>query len=236
MHKRNRHLAALALLAMGTALTACSSEPLRPDAVFYAPKTNAAQVEWRVERHPVSFPIGSERPAPGQLAQLDSFLGAYADDLSARVFLEANPAAVGRELAGRRYAVLDRHVAAQGITAEPIARDALAEQASADPSVANVYVGHFVVVPPSCPDWRKPTASDFTNTQSSNFGCATAVNFSQMLANPGDVVRGQRMGPADGARAAIPVRDYREGKKAGEQNGGGGATTGGGNGATTGGK
>ena len=103
--------------------------------------------------------------------------------------------------------------------------------ATAGPAAAGVYVGRYAAVTPSCPDWRKPTASDYTNTQSSNFGCSTALNFAQMLADPGDVLRGQRMGPADGARAAIAVRNYREGKKPGEQQGGGGSTAAGG--ATT---
>ena len=55
-----RNLTALALLAIGPALAACSSEPLHPEAVTIEPKS--LQVEWRMEEHPVSFPLGSDRP------------------------------------------------------------------------------------------------------------------------------------------------------------------------------
>ena len=223
MNSHKRSFAALALLAVGTSLAACSAEPIHPEAVFVEPK--AVKVEWRVERLAVDFPVGSASPAPGELYQLDRSLATYADDASVRVFIETDPASTGRELASRRYALLQGHLAALGLAAEPVAAGALGEPGSAGPGTANVYVGRYATIAPSCPDWRKPSASDYTNTQSSNFGCATALNFAQMLANPGDLLRGQRMGPADGARAAIAIKDYREGKKPGEQRNGDAAGT-----------
>src|SRR3546814_4170363 len=83
-----------------------------------------------------------------------------------------------------------------------------------DPDRAVVYVGRYHVVLPDCPDWRKQTAADFTNTPSSNYGCATTVNFARMLADPGDLVQGRDPGLSDGDRLAGTIRAYRDAGKA----------------------
>ena len=76
-----------------------------------------------------------------------------------------------------------------------------------------VVLGRFVVLPPDCPDWSKPADGDPNNRPSSNFGCATATNLGLMLANPGDLVRGRRPGPADGVAGARLYRAYRDGEQ-----------------------
>ena len=63
MNSHKRSFAALALLAVGTTLGACSAEPVHPQAAFVEPK--ALKVEWRIERVSVDFPVGSAYPAPG---------------------------------------------------------------------------------------------------------------------------------------------------------------------------
>ena len=232
MKSNKRTLAALAFLAAGTALSACSAQPEHQEAAFIEQK--ALKIEWRLDQLPVAFPVGSEMPAPGELAQLDRNLQTFVHNGSTRIFIEADPASTGRQLASRRYATLERHLVSRGFAVEPVTPGVLGEANASGPAAASVYVGHYAAVTPSCPDWRKPTAADYTNTQSSNFGCSTTANFAQMLYNPGDVLQGQRMGPADGARAAIAIRNYRDGKKAGEQQNGsttataGGVTTSGG--------
>ena len=45
----------------------------------------------------------------------------------------------------------------------------------------------------------------------SNFGCATETNLGLMVVDPGTLVRGQPMGPADGEAQAKSIKDYREG-------------------------
>lgn len=213
MNAYMRTRAALTVLAASAALAACSAEPVHPEAVYVAPKTITA--EWRIAPIPVAFPLGSAAPAAGELVRLDHALYPYADNASARFFVETDPASSGREVAARRFAMLKNHMASLGFTVEPVAPDGT--HPPAGPTSAVVYVAHYAAVTPSCPDWRKPTSSDYTNTQSSNFGCATMMNFAQMLADPGDLLRGQQMGPADGARAAIAIDNYRQGKKPGDQ-------------------
>ena len=68
----------------------------------------------------------------------------------------------------------------------------------------------YVVTLPPCPDWSKPAAGagDFTNTASSNFGCANAVNLGLMVAKPADLAEAAPLGPAAGQPAAAAVQRY----------------------------
>lgn len=75
---------------------------------------------------------------------------------------------------------------------------------------ARVVVTRYVVKPPKCPDWRKQATPDFDNTQSSNFGCATATNLGAMIADPRDLVEGSEYSGPDAERAADAVRRYQE--------------------------
>jgi pilus biogenesis lipoprotein CpaD len=77
-----------------------------------------------------------------------------------------------------------------------------------------VTVGRYIVTPPACPNWEKPTGYDFSNTEMSNLGCATATNFGLMLADPGDLVRTRRSGPGDGTTQAKAIENFRSGKVA----------------------
>jgi hypothetical protein len=42
-------------------------------------------------------------------------------------------------------------------------------------------------------------------------GCANAANLEAMVADPADLLRGRRPGPADGAAAALAIERYRQG-------------------------
>jgi type IV pilus biogenesis protein CpaD/CtpE len=61
---------------------------------------------------------------------------------------------------------------------------------------------------PSCPNWSQPSEAHFANTMMSNFGCATAMNFGQMVASPTDMVSGEPLGPAAGIPASAAVQRY----------------------------
>ena len=76
---------------------------------------------------------------------------------------------------------------------------------------AVILAGRFDVHVSGCPDWRKPELDEYSNTASSNFGCASAHNLALMVADPEDLVRGREAGPSDGVRAASTVRKYRSG-------------------------
>jgi pilus biogenesis lipoprotein CpaD len=89
-----------------------------------------------------------------------------------------------------------------------------ASDLGAPPGVAVIRRERYLVMLPPCPDWSKPAAGagDFTNTASSNFGCAAAVNLGLMIAQPADLVEARQVGLTDAHPAAAAVNTYRLGK------------------------
>src|SRR3954468_23122816 len=82
--------------------------------------------------------------------------------------------------------------------------------AAAAPNEAVIQRERYIVALPKCPDWSKPAAGagDFTNTASSNFGCADAVNLGLMVAQPADLAVPRQVGPTSGHPAAAAVERH----------------------------
>jgi len=80
---------------------------------------------------------------------------------------------------------------------------------------------------PGCPDWSSRSATNFGSATSSNYGCATNANMAAMVADPIDLVRGQRSGENDPLTASRAINAYRNAAPTG---GGGTVTNGGGTG------
>lgn len=64
---------------------------------------------------------------------------------------------------------------------------------------------------PNCPDWSD-SELPMSEGQSSNYGCATAVNLAAMIADPRDLVRGQTDATTGGdpALATRAIKSWRE--------------------------
>lgn len=73
-------------------------------------------------------------------------------------------------------------------------------------------VTHWKAEVPNCPDWSKPTGTDYYNGNGPNFGCATEQNLASMVANPHDIERGRDAGPADAHQGVLGVERYRRGE------------------------
>jgi pilus assembly protein CpaD len=73
---------------------------------------------------------------------------------------------------------------------------------------ALIEVGRTLVTLPPCPNWSKPTGTDFGNQPSSNFGCATETDLGMMVANPSDLASGLPAGPAVGQPSVSAVTRY----------------------------
>lgn len=73
-----------------------------------------------------------------------------------------------------------------------------------------VVLERYVVTTPPCPDWSRKSGLDYHNQGHSNFGCATETNLGLMIANPRDLVKGRKLGPADGVHQAEGIVRYRE--------------------------
>ncbi len=78
------------------------------------------------------------------------------------------------------------------------------------PNRAILATGRYLVTLPPCPNWSKQASLDFTNSVSSNFGCATAVDFGQSVASPTDLAEGRPLGLTDAIPAAAAVQRYEK--------------------------
>lgn len=105
------------------------------------------------------------------------------------------------------------------------------------PGTARVVVTRLVAGLPDCPKSSASDSHNFDAHTSRNFGCAVNGNIAAMVANPGDLVRGQPgADTADPATAVKAIGNYRKGSPSGGSgSGGAGGSAGGGTGLGTGG-
>lgn len=182
------------------ALAGCNS-PTEQWQPVEAPKTN--KVEFVRLNHSVRFAPGSAALAPAEARRL----GAFVDDAEIaggeEVFVATGEA---DGLAQKRQAAVRTLLSRRGIRAVPLAT------ANAARDEVALQVERYVVTPPACPNWSKPSGGDPTNTVGSNFGCATATNLGLMVAEPRDLLVGRKPGPADAEPALRAVHKYRTGK------------------------
>ena len=84
------------------------------------------------------------------------------------------------------------------------------------PGTVRIVVTRMTASVPNCPDYSRQYQPDYSASTSSNFGCATNTNLSRMVANPGDLVRGQSgSSVADPTTAGRAVQVYRDAKPTG---------------------
>ncbi|HWD60479.1 MAG TPA: CpaD family pilus assembly lipoprotein [Stellaceae bacterium] len=146
------------------------------------------------------------RFAPGS-AQLSPVDAARLRELAARGEITGSDrvtvaAAGGPELARQRVASVSALLLHYGVV--PVD----APTGGVLPNHAIVAVGRTLVTLPPCPNWSKPSGTDFANQPSSNFGCATETNLGMMIANPSDLASGLPNGPMPAQPLAAAVNRY----------------------------
>jgi pilus assembly protein CpaD len=183
-------------LAIALGLAGCA-----PGAAEYtkAEAPDRLQVEGGATTVAVAFAPGSSRLSAVSASELDRLVASGAIRPPDRVSVAA---AGSPALAAAREAAVASELLRWGIVAEAEPLPA------AVPDRAVVTVGRYAVRLPPCPNWSQPRANDFTNAETSNFGCATAVNLGLMVASPADLVGGRQLAPADGKPAAAAVDRY----------------------------
>jgi pilus assembly protein CpaD len=62
------------------------------------------------------------------------------------------------------------------------------------------------------PEQRYAAFANPDNTPDPNFGCATASILAAMIADPGDLVRGRDLAPAEGTPQALSIELYKKGE------------------------
>ena len=207
--KRPRSLFRVPLIVIATLaiIAACAPENSNWSPV-QSPKRNS--VKWISFEHEVRFAAGDVL-SDGERERLQAFLARHKAGHGDDVMVGADGARTSnREI----LSAARREAAVLGEFRDLVLRPHMMPDvpaASAWTGGIKVVLGRFVVVPPKCPDWSKPSDGDPNNTVSSNFGCATATNLGLMVADPADLVGGRAPGPAAGAVGARLYRAYREG-------------------------
>ncbi len=159
--------------------------------------------------HQVMFTADSADLAPADATRLDAFLDRAGLGRGDKVMVVAGRAR-GDGLAERRREAVAAHLAGRDIVVGAV-RGAPVRAAPSPGSVA-VVVRRHVVQLPACPDWTGRPGRTFNNTPSSNWGCATAINFGIMVADPADLVEGREPGPMDGTYGTLGIQRYHKGE------------------------
>ncbi len=147
------------------------------------------------------FAPGSSRLLAGEVARLRALAATGAIAPSDRVRV-AVASAGSPALAAARFETIAAELLRYRIAASARPLAALA------PNRALIESERYLVSAPPCPNWSKQSSLDFTNTLSSNHGCANAVNLGQIVATPADLAEGRPVGLAMGQPAAAAVRRY----------------------------
>jgi len=76
---------------------------------------------------------------------------------------------------------------------------------------AAVKLGYtrFVANVPTCSDWSKSRDESNSNTDHTNFGCATQANFGAMIVDPADLFRMRTLAPSDAEIGDNAIRVLR---------------------------
>jgi pilus assembly protein CpaD len=188
---------------LALAVTACTPSPDSHN--FHWSRVEAKKenkVEWVELTHGVLFEPGSKTLSSAERQRLREFVARVQFGYGDRLFVSAG---------GSAYAD-DRRKVVNGALADLGFRKIEQLKDNGESGSISVIVGRYVVTAPNCPDWRKPADADRGNTTLSNHGCATVSNLGAMVANPRDLVRGRKMGPADGDAAALGIKRYKAGE------------------------
>jgi pilus assembly protein CpaD len=191
-------------------VSSCATPPEDWSGVRQAPQARAEPATFR---HTIRFQPNSARLPNPEQHRLETFLNQVRPEDADAIVLAVEPlqAREGDEravLLRLRQQEIMSALREAGAAAETVFIDAA--QAPVDSIVATVRT--HVVALPECPDWSADPRRGGNNQPSSNWGCATAINFGIMIANPRDMIRGRGLSPADGERLARSIERYRNDK------------------------
>lgn len=193
-----RILASTTILAVGLTLSACNT--------MTGPHGGVVSVHQPVvSRTDYVFDVNAdgEGLAYNETARLDAWFQSLELDYGDRISID-DPNPYGGP--ARRAAVSDL-AARYGIL---LADGAPVTAGQVYPGTMRVVVSRMTAHVPGCPDWSRESNPDFSNQPMSNFGCGVNSNLAAMVANPEDLIRGQRGDPGGDARTATrAIQAYR---------------------------
>lgn len=192
------------LLTCTFLLAAGCTQPYHLHNPAHSPKV--IQLHWNWQAHPVQFKPALALLSEDERRRLDDFLNEVALKPDHRILVDfGGEGELNRLTQGRIDAItlqLKQHLPGAVVHTHSGGKPL--------PHGMRVLVGHYLVKIPDCPDRTRLPESDPGNMPGSNFGCATAVNLSRMVADPTDLRQGRNLAPGDAQVLSAAVRRYWE--------------------------
>ena len=199
---------ALALLA-ALGLAACASGPEAFDRPGLTP-TEQFAIDVRSEPQEIRLGAHHDGVSPNQARALATFAEGWIDvsggDVSVRTPAKpSDPAATFRTASDARDVLVSR-----GVSPERI--QIVGYDAGGDPH-APIIVGYarYVAKGPQCGASWDNLASDFSNQEDKNFGCAVTANVAAQIADPRDILARRASDYPDANRRQNVMDHYRKG-------------------------
>lgn len=99
-----------------------------------------------------------------------------------------------------------------------VSTDGALADGSVAPGRARIVVTRSTASVPNCPDWSAKSGINYNNATYPNFGCAINGNLATMVANPEDLIQGQRgTGETVIMTSTKAIDSYREAEPTGKQ-------------------
>ncbi len=199
------------------ALGGCTGDAVKgtlldPNYINIPARTSAKDnlVQWRSVKHSVAFAPGSSSLKPIERKRLRSFLARIAARRGEGVSVLLSEASTpkGARLVKRRGATVRAYLHRRGLRV----RRVTAVPGSKDPNAALVIADRAFVAVANCPEWRQVMKQQRVTVDNWTFGCVTAASLGTSVARPRDLIKGRKLGTADGPAMTKGINDYRSGK------------------------
>jgi pilus assembly protein CpaD len=176
-------MSAILLIAMSSALAACSNGELALDDT-YVPAAHYERYPIEVTSGPVKMEISSRRGTlqPSQINAISGFSRQAGNSGSSRItVLRPSAGGASGKVARQVYQVLVQSGISPGM---------IVQKTYPGPSKGSVQLSYIrsVAVTKECGDWSENLANTSRNEPYPNFGCSTQSNIAAMVVNPNDFV------------------------------------------------
>lgn len=190
------------MMAIGLMLSGCNQAHKADWQPRFEPPT--PQVELAEKYYYVSFPKGHEQAFLSETEDLLRDLQDIRPEQITKIELQAP-----KSLARQRVEHVKRIIRAAGLDTAPIE---VSEGKNSLHDEAILLIHEWDAVVADCPDWSKPHGTDYQNSLSANFGCASATNLAMMVDNPHDLEQGRAPGANRAHQGVMSVDRFRAGE------------------------
>ena len=197
-------------------LPACSSTEMQgvDPREYYSRHPIKNRVEMKTEAHLVTFEPGAVKLTKGEIENFRHKVNQRSMMAVDSVMIDMSKAMLNNSSRRQSLERMMKYMGYNGGNVRFQAGEGLERQQ------AVIHITFAEAVLPDCPDWRKASNHNYSNTSQANFGCANETNLGLMVADPRDLQRGTgELPPAVSERGDRVLHDYRGGKSYNGQEG-----------------